>query len=426
MPGTYTPSPNGGAQSPSPQPGPGVAPALSIPLGTEAPTIESITQQMKTKADFIAYIQKAAALSPAWPLNTALAQVGFTPVTQSGSGTGTIVPTGTGYGGLNFVIKIIASGAVGTGTFQYSTDGGNTYSSTTTTTSAYTIGATGVTANFAGSFVAGDTYSWQQAFTPQARFLDAAGNGRFLIDHNGTEMSRIVKSDEVWPVYLGTGNTSGTISGYSQYQFARTGTSLTYGTSINDVHCFAFSSASLVSGDNALIFRAAPIYAPRTSSPGHAMVAVLDMLVSPQGLAPGASFFAGLCDSSGLPPSAHLNAYFNLPGTLGAKWQCVTGASGANVTTTTTSGSTQPLWTRLRIEFHNAASPLGTALGAAALVFWINDSMVLATTTGVPQSNTYSMCFTTGVSVQSSGSAYLALVGPWSYRVIQGDFSSVV
>jgi hypothetical protein len=57
MASNYTGSPTG-VQAPAVAPAPGVAPVISIPAGTDVRTIESITQQMKVEADYIAYLQK--------------------------------------------------------------------------------------------------------------------------------------------------------------------------------------------------------------------------------------------------------------------------------------------------------------------------------------------------------------------------------
>lgn len=107
--------------------------------------------------------------------------VGFTPGTPSW---GTIVHVGTGptlatlvtgtpvavplnSAGqalpLSVVVAIILGGAVGTATFQYSTNGGQTWSATTTTAATVAI-TDGLTLNFAaGTYVANDTYAQSYA-----------------------------------------------------------------------------------------------------------------------------------------------------------------------------------------------------------------------------------------------------------------------
>lgn len=80
-------------------------------------------------------------------------------VTASGGGP-TVSLTGAPYDQSESIIEIVAGGAVGTSTFRYSLDGGDTYSDIYATTSTYLL-PSGVTANFAaGTYVADETYSW--------------------------------------------------------------------------------------------------------------------------------------------------------------------------------------------------------------------------------------------------------------------------
>lgn len=59
MASNYTGNPTG-VQTPSSAPAPGVAPIIVIPAGTDPSTIESITQQMKVGADFIAWLTQTS------------------------------------------------------------------------------------------------------------------------------------------------------------------------------------------------------------------------------------------------------------------------------------------------------------------------------------------------------------------------------
>lgn len=81
-------------------------------------------------------------------------------VTQTGSGplvTVTGTPTIDVYGR----VKVIAGGIVGAATFQYSLDGGATWSATITTAATYALTGTGLTLGFpAGTYVVGTTYAW--------------------------------------------------------------------------------------------------------------------------------------------------------------------------------------------------------------------------------------------------------------------------
>lgn len=81
-------------------------------------------------------------------------------VTKSGTGPD-VTLTGTPTLTASIVLKMILGGAVATATFQYSLDGGTTWSTTKTTAATYAIPGTGITAAFAsGTYVADDTYSF--------------------------------------------------------------------------------------------------------------------------------------------------------------------------------------------------------------------------------------------------------------------------
>jgi hypothetical protein len=87
-------------------------------------------------------------------------------VTHTGSGTGTMtvassIPTlGVTSGSWSLVVTIMVSGSPGgTATFQYSTDGGTTFSATQAMTSTFQVPGIGMLLTFSGPFVAGDTYS---------------------------------------------------------------------------------------------------------------------------------------------------------------------------------------------------------------------------------------------------------------------------
>src|SRR5262249_2850692 len=149
----------------------------------------SVLQDFKTLADYTSYLNTVARYQP--PKASGSGTPGFSAVTHIGTGSGTVTPTGATSGGLFVAIQMISGGAVGTATFQYSTDGGANWSSTQTTAATFAIGATGIIVVFSGSFVITDLYLFRQVFTPMAQFIDSAGNGRFLIDHNGFPLGRL-------------------------------------------------------------------------------------------------------------------------------------------------------------------------------------------------------------------------------------------
>lgn len=91
-------------------------------------------------------------------------------VNFAGVGSGTVtVAAGIGgpAGEYSAILKIIHSGAVGTGTFAYSLDGGTTYSTPATITSTYVLGASNMTASFSGTFTAGDLYTFTTSWITQ-------------------------------------------------------------------------------------------------------------------------------------------------------------------------------------------------------------------------------------------------------------------
>lgn len=93
--------------------------------------------------------------------------IGFTQLT--GFSTGTVTLTGTPTAEWDFRIKIIASGQLGTATFQWSSDGGLTYSGTITVplSGTYAVSGTNLSIVFANaasgssSFTSGDIYRVQ-------------------------------------------------------------------------------------------------------------------------------------------------------------------------------------------------------------------------------------------------------------------------
>lgn len=160
----------------------------------------------KVPIDYIGYLQNVARWRP--PLASASTQSGFTAVTHTGAGTGTITPSVVSTSLIqatatesNFMLKISTGGAVGTMQFQISTDGGNTYGSAVTPTASYAI-ATNVTVGLSGTFTLGDTYAFQCTDVPIAAFTDSSSNRHGLIvDHFGFPMGRHSQFREDWCGY---------------------------------------------------------------------------------------------------------------------------------------------------------------------------------------------------------------------------------
>lgn len=203
MASNYTGNPSGN-QSPSPSPGPGKVPIISIPAGTDVRTIESIEQSMKCNTDFIAYSQSTVQLSPP---AVSTDGSGFSAIVHTGTGSGTCVPTPLSTSAdqgsaapYNYVVKIIAGGAVGTATFQVSLDGGTTYGATNTTASTIVVSPSGVSLNFAGTFVASDTYAFKGVDRPLLSLVGTSfgGVGAVEFDHFGFPQGKFQRFQEDW------------------------------------------------------------------------------------------------------------------------------------------------------------------------------------------------------------------------------------
>ncbi len=81
----------------------------------------------------------------------------FSPVSHTGSGTGTVTPSGATPAAHSWIVRIDTSGIAGTATCSYSLDGGTGWTSEGTT-NPFTPGGSGTTITLAGTFVAGDRY----------------------------------------------------------------------------------------------------------------------------------------------------------------------------------------------------------------------------------------------------------------------------
>lgn len=81
-------------------------------------------------------------------------------VTQNGGGP-VVTLTGTPLDAFEGIVKIISGGVVGTSTFQFSLDGGDTFSPVISTAATFLMPRSGVTLNFAaGTYIVGTTYTF--------------------------------------------------------------------------------------------------------------------------------------------------------------------------------------------------------------------------------------------------------------------------
>lgn len=196
------------AQPPSPVPGPGTSPKLQFPDdSTDGASWANVQQQGKANADHIAHVQKSVALDR--PILNA-SNGGYSAVVANALG-GTVTPSSSVHiaDGTRFLIQIQLGGAVGVATFKTSMDGGATFGALQTTAASMTDATSGITLAFAGTFLAGGTAAFRSAFTPQAQWLDAAGNVRGRISHNGYRAGRILEYYEDWRGLGLTGSIAG-------------------------------------------------------------------------------------------------------------------------------------------------------------------------------------------------------------------------
>ncbi len=93
---------------------------------------------------------------------------GIGPVVQVGEGAGTLTVAGQPTNNFDALIQIVAGGAPGTATFQFSFDDGNTWAGpyAVPANGVYTPGGAGISFTFAGTFVAGDVYQFQTIYPP--------------------------------------------------------------------------------------------------------------------------------------------------------------------------------------------------------------------------------------------------------------------
>lgn len=109
---------------------------------------------------------------------------GIGPVLHIGSGGGEVSASGSPLNNYNALIKIAVAGAPGTAQFNYSLDDGGTFAGPIPVDGSgiYVPLGTGLTFTFAGTFVAGDTYSFQTVFPPfPVTDWESGGVGRTLV-----------------------------------------------------------------------------------------------------------------------------------------------------------------------------------------------------------------------------------------------------
>lgn len=410
------------SQPPSPAPGPGVVPIVAVPQdGVDFVNAASVYQEFKTEADYIAHIQKSVLLYP--PQAQVSTTLGFGPVTHVGGGTGTVTPSGTGYKGLNVVVKIIGSGGVGAATFQYSTDGGATFSATQTTSASFSIGF-GILLAFAGTFVATDTYQFQQAFTAFARFVDFLGSGRFTVDHNGFD-GGLVSVNEHWRGAESAATASPMVAS-PWHAFNRVGTTFNYTVAASNLSPVpAFSALQLITGANAngdSGYFGSP--GNGYQADGSTLVSRIRFEISPNSVgANNLDIWGGWCGTAStlMHSTTNPKIAFNLTSGASAPWNMV--ACNGSTTTTTSTGvvASASTWTRLQIEIHGAATPVGAPFATTVALFFINDVYVGNLSTNIPSGASSIVGPYFGCRTLSSSLSTSVYFGHYSYRIARFD-----
>lgn len=369
-------------QAPSPPPGPEVAPVLSLPQDTDGATFTNLYQSSKTNADFITHIQKSVRLDTA----VASPGTGFSAVTHTGTGTGTVAPGSTAIitggqaktaAGLRVLILIVTPGAGGVATYQTSLDGGNTFGAVQTTGGATSVldVTSGVVQQMSGTFVAGDTYAFRSAFTPRASWKDAAGKNRALISHNGFAGGQVIQDATNWNINVadggkwqnfqnGAGNTAavGTASiGFGlgaiwHGRYMSLGLPTTAANWVNDQTTLPLADFGDTGLSLELEWAAGTFLA--ANSPTYIM-----------GL--------GFGSTSTAPSAWGYRAWFKCA-TANTNWQLqyqFNGGAIANVDSGVPflAGATSA---RFKIECHGSATPIGLLFGSGVVLFFINDALV--------------------------------------------------
>jgi hypothetical protein len=118
---------------------------------TAGPLLEAVAHHLAVLGEGPVYAVKVAATGTAGSVGS---------FTKSNGSAPTVGATGTPNDYYQLKVLIVLGGSLATATFQYSLDGGTTYSNVITTAATYAIANTGLTLTFAaGTYVAADYYT---------------------------------------------------------------------------------------------------------------------------------------------------------------------------------------------------------------------------------------------------------------------------
>jgi hypothetical protein len=420
MPTNYPANPLA-VQPPSPPPGPGVTPTLALPIDNEGGAA-SLYQPFKSNGDLIAHIQKSTRF------DTAIASpgTGFSAVTHSGSGAGTITPGATAVitggqaktaAGLRVLIRIVTPGAPGTATFQTSLDGGNTWGTVQTTAgSGATLDATsGVVQTMAGTFAAGDTYGFRSAFTPLASWPDAVGKNRALISHNGFAGGQVVQCATNW-------DTSATDGGRWQLASGGGGVSasvLQAPTGLWHGRCLNLQTIETTSG----AFGDHQTTLPIVDAGDPFLSFEMEWIASAPSAPTNLTYIMGLGAGSISAASSYgYRAWFK-KANGDTNWQLQYQYNSGSITSVDSgvAGFTAGAFARFKIEIQGENTPIGLAFSNAVALFFINEKLV-----GALAMTPASQPFTAIMDIETTGTVSVGnvlQVGPvrWRFNLVDVD-----
>lgn len=305
---------------------------------------------------------------------------GWTAVTQTGAGTGTVVPSGPCAWPYKFVVKVTTAGAVGTAFIAFSIDGGVTYEAPVVTAATVTHAGTGVIVSLANTFVLGDLYSFQSYFGSLATFAADDGKVKTVIDHCGFPGGRRSEIREEWmvdwlnltaspspnPWMWNIATTDGTVSTAIGSVVGIRGRvcvlSMTDG-SMNDLASttstpFTWHNATTTAG--MVMETEAEVHVEGTAATITKAVSLFGLVASATGITPGGYYFKS---------------------TAGGNWFAVVRDSGAGTETAVDTGKNVGTRNdrgvaRLRLEYR--------LMGATTtILFFIDETLVAATTTNI-------------------------------------------
>lgn len=378
------------AEPPASAPAPGLAPIVRLPSAGDALTAASVAQAFKTLADYEAWIQKSMLLCP--PALPVSASSGYTAVAYTSFG-GTVTPSGNGptvgsTSGTNFVVKIVAGGAVGVATYTISSDGGATFDGTHVTAASLTDFDTGITLAFAGTLTTNGLAQFQSALTPPLVLTDTGSASRSFFSRNGYLMSRVSERIEDWSCIIATNPVAAAELVGTPLRAAWNGTvalfTNTYAAFTNN--CWNGPGAEFSIGTtnaNALCIGTANALGPDPTNAAANFVSELQWSWSMSAVGANNQLVnAGFYNFASSLPVA--DAVMFRKDSTDTNWQCVLRAGSADTVVNSGVAPSANQGQRFKIELHGKASPLGTLATAAVALFFIDDQLVAAMTTGMP------------------------------------------